>query len=83
MIKSNIKFLLLKNNMKLKQLAEITNINYFYLSNLQNNKVKELKLTDINKLKKALNCKFKDLFIDEDDEDNSKSNIEKKIKNIA
>lgn len=62
MIVTNIKFLLLKKNMKLNELSERTGISYPYLSRMANNKSKDFKKEHIEKICEVLECDVGELI---------------------
>jgi len=68
MIRVRLDYLLLDNRMKLKELAEATDIASNNLSVLKTNKARAIRFSTLEKLCKALNCTPGDLleYIEED-----------------
>ena len=62
MIESNLSVLLAKRKMSLKELHEKSGVDYYYLSRLSNNKVKDFKSEYIFAICKVLKCKVGDLL---------------------
>lgn len=62
MITTNIKILLIKKNMKLKELSEKTGIGYSYLSRMSNNQSKDFNKEHIAKICEVLECDVGELI---------------------
>ena len=62
MINFDLRGLLIPRKLRLKDLAEMTGINYWTISHMSQRKYKSIKITDINKICKALNISPNELF---------------------
>ena len=62
MIKSNLKVLLAMNNMTQRRLSELTGIRAATITNIINNRCKQLPVDAIDKICELLNCNVGDLF---------------------
>lgn len=74
MIKLNLKDILNKKNISMNELSKETGIRYATIQNYCNNKVKNISSNNIDKICKFLCCKFNDLVIIED-ENNDNSDL--------
>lgn len=62
MIKSKLKVLLAMHDMNQKQLAEITGVRPQTITNIVNNRIKQIPVEALDAICEALNCDIGDLF---------------------
>lgn len=62
MVKSKLKVLLAMNDMNQKQLAEITGVRPQTITNIVNNRIKQIPVEALDAICEALNCDIGDLF---------------------